>query len=465
MKTYGEYFKPLLNLSPCGRGPKRSEGVRGTKNPCFKMVPYATLVIGDNCSTYFDHKGVCHILVGPSDLPDTLPTRINVYVNTSDMDVAKIHMPSMGSWDSWRFSKLREKNQKSSLWTGFKVHKDCLVEVSCPPMNDWVEELLARQCQIQNIKPMIISPNLMNHDKLMLVISDHGINGYRQTAFLDGQPIFTRMTCGGVLVDDILATLTYLKNQFHMHESLIQCHLTKQNFEGLESIASNEITLQLQPLLDGENGDQLALRLFITPFSFMMPESVNAFIKTKKFKILNKVGLAAASLLFTTSGWQFYEYSKDREVLESKQAEASHLQTQANVVQASMPIETLLPETYKKHLNETSPISIFQIINQALTGNITLSALKWENLPTEERILLEVKIVNHDDDADQNVDAIEDFKVNLQEMLLEYQVETQSMPNGSCELETFSGTTKGQDLTLAGDRSKAIIQLTRKKLS
>jgi hypothetical protein len=226
-------------------------------------------------------------------------------------------------------------------------------------------------------------------------------------------------------------------------------------------LAHEDIALRLS----SHSAEELIQAAASQPYSFVLPQAVQEAVRVHKTRLFNRIGAAAAVALICIGGWQYDEYTTTITLWESAQAQTANLDEKVGLMKANLPMEKLVPEQYLKAKNEPTPISQFHNISQALTPDITLSALKWENSPQEERILIEVKILNKQDEADQNVDVIQDFTVNLQDAMPEFLVQTQSLPHGSGESETFSGTAAGHDLTLDGDRTKARIQLIRKKQS
>lgn len=420
------------------------------------MGNIARLIIGDNNCLLYDGDGAELVLHTPRDLPEGLPKACEIDLNLSELDVARIAIPMMGTWDRHRFAKQRNMNQKPSLLMGTKIFKDCLIEISCPAtqmIQDWLDALQRAGKNITCINPLFIPIQAKDTDNI-LVISHCHTQGFRQTAYMNNRPIFTRLTNNGVLMDELRATLTYLKNQFQIKNIQVECHLSPHDFNGIQAIANDHITLTLLSPTDRA-----------TPYQFTLPQKVQDYKRQNQLKLLNRYGTIATTVLFCISGWQYFNLNRALQTETDLRATALGLDEQVKLVRTSLPLEKRLPLHYQTGLKQVSPIAIFQDIAQALTSDITLSAMKWENTATEERILLEVKFLNQDDEADQNIDATQDFKANLLEILPDFVAQTQSLPHGSSALETFSGSAEGQDMTLDGDRGKATILLIRKKQS
>jgi hypothetical protein len=349
------------------------------------------------------------------------------------------------------------------LLKGSRVFKDCLVEFSCP-IHQWVEKLMAQGKRMTAIKPLLLPPRTQREQPI-LVVSDHGLNGLRHTAYIDNQPVFTRLTSPGFSVDEVVATISYLKNQFHIQQLSIECYVKPDDFDQLLPIANENLEMQLIPLGDNGVADELVLTSVPCPYSFVLPRVAREANIRHNSRMVHLVGATAAAVLLCAGVWQYIKYAASLTIQENTQAQLTSWEEKVNLVKANLPMEKLLPEPYKERLNEVSPITLFRRIGQALTNDITVSSLKWENRPDEERLLLAVKIVHQEDEADQNMDAIDDFRGSLQDLLPTYEVMTQSLPHGTATQETFSGSTSAQDLTLAGDRLTARIQLIRKKNS
>jgi hypothetical protein len=420
------------------------------------------LVIGEVKSLLYDHKGLSRVVDRPNA---TFPKILDIYLNASDLDLNQVSIPNLGFWDRHRFVKTRASQHQKSLLTGSIASKSCLMEATCPitPSVDmWLQELVKLGIRVRSIRPLLLPVIDPLPDQYTLVVSDHGPNGVRQTAYQGDRPVFTRLSMGRSIKDEILATLAYLKNQFSFNHIRLQCHIRPTEMESLHSIANDEIELQSHLLVGLAWADTRG----ITQNS-VINLSVPAILKETNRRhmafIGNIAGAVAATLLFAASGWQYYDYTNALTKFDNMQAQSSLLDDSAKKLGANLSLEQLLPDQYKTRLKDPSPIAAFMGIGIALTNDITLSGIKWENTAIEERVLLEVKIVHMDDDADQKLDAIQEFRNNLQDALPAFQVTTQSLPHGSGELETFAGSTSGQDLTLAGDQGKARIEMIRKK--
>jgi|GEM_PF-4608870 len=411
-------------------------------------MPQGTLVIGDHHISYHDGRGARVVVQGPDDIP--VGTSLRVLLNFSDLDVYAESIPAMGRWDRYGLSRMRSRQESTAVLKGHRMFKDSLVEVSCPLTDDLrhlLEALVNRGIRITRMEPLLITP-LKPHPHT-LVVSDHGADGIRHTLFQESKPLFTRLTSAPV---EVMTTMTYLRNHFQLNATYVQCHITPQDFELL--VKREDMELGLYPLVDLSDNKA---------YAFSLPAFVREANNRYRSKIANGLGAVAAVVLFMVAGWQYYDYQGLQDRLEGQQQKVSGLSEKLTLLRADLPLDKLLPQSYKDKMAEPSPIDLLRHISSIMSNDMTLSALKWENTPQEERLLLQVRIVAQDEDLDQNVDVVQDFKTNLASALPGFVVEAPSLPHGSGDQETFTGSTNAQDLTLAGDREKATVQLTRKK--
>lgn len=394
------------------------------------------------------------VIADPNEIP--MGTSLQILLNYGDLDNSSEPLPTLGWWDRYRYLRHRTFLESQTLLRGFEAHEDILIEVSCPldeTLNKWLEVLVARQIRIQSIQPLFPMP-VGKYAYTLVVTSDGGPNGCRYILYEGSKPLFTRMTPQPFNAQDAITTLSYIRNQFLVDNLVVECHMPSPDFDQLADSMPTDIITQLIPKQD---------RTAIHGIGFRMPTPVRHANSASRLRLFDKLGASFAIVLFGFGLWQSSVYKVQQEELVALEEKAQESVKQINLLKAELPLDKLLPPEYRQKLQEASPIDLFRHISGILNNDVTISALKWENTAEEERLLLHARVLGADEDADQTIEVIQDFKNSLVEALPKFTVEIQSLPHKSGDQETFTGSASSQDLVLAGDKEKAIIQLIRKK--
>jgi hypothetical protein len=390
----------------------------------------------------------------PIDNPSQIPQgSVDVYLNLSDYEIKHSPLPSLGFLDRQRYLRTRRRLQTPGILQGLSWYDQSLVEFTCPindHLNQWLLALVSNKIKIQFICPLVISPNTPDSKKHTLVVSNHGDDNVRQTAFIGKLPIFTRLTHGHSVCEEIQATLSYLKHQYGAESVDIEVY---SEIKDILSITNKNISVTSYKPDLAPPSDQ---------YRFYLPQVIQEQ-KTKSHLRYAKLGMMSTGITAAaTFVWQILLYQPLLTDLENKQQQLSLLQNQLRDAQERLPLETRLPEPYKSNLKEPSPIGTFMSISIAMVPEVILSDLKWERTNKEEKIFLEVKVINQDEETDQKLDAIKEFCANLKDAVPAFQVHMESLPHATGDQETFTGSTNQEDLTLAGDLSRGRILLIRK---
>lgn len=397
-----------------------------------------TLVLSDHQAVLKGHEG--DIVIDNVDKTLKL-THLEILINLTDLDVHVETLPPMSFLDRRQYLKQLQKQQQAGLLQGYRLIGTQLVHFSCP-MTDYIKQWLERilpEVRIRRIRPYFIRPD--GSPPYSLVIDQN-----RHTLFQSTLPIFTRYV-PQFSVTEVLETYKYVRQHYAIDSLPIQCYLPN-----VEMTALQEILPQAQFL------EKIT---HCTDFEFQPPTFVKA---ANQDRMIKNGTLAAAALsigFLGSGGWQYFDYSRLQRSLNEQHQQLETLQEQLQHHKANLPLDKLLPQSYRDRQEEPSPIDLFHRIHEVMSHDIHLSALKWENMPQEVRLSLQAVIPA--DDAEAMTESVKEFKLSLEEALPDFTAEIQAYPHGSGDHETFSGTTSDKDLTLSGDGQKATILLARKK--
>src|SRR5690242_8527112 len=109
------------------------------------MKTLYTLILQDKTATLIapDHSRRC--LESPHDLLGILPTSLHLVLNHSELDISPLTLPRLSFFDRQKFLRTRKKYKRGSLFYGLTLHKNNLIEFSCPhhdALLEWIQELL-----------------------------------------------------------------------------------------------------------------------------------------------------------------------------------------------------------------------------------------------------------------------------------------------------------------------------------
>lgn len=343
---------------------------------------------------------------------------VDVLLNYSDLDIVCEPIPPMSAWNRYRYLRSRKSLAAPSLLKGYRLAGDSLIEVSCP-----VDDQVLAGLKVNSIRPYIFKPKAAK-----ALVVQNGPDGCRHTLFSQHNPIYTRLTESGP--EQIKATLDYAKSHFQL--------------DGIEI----EFIEQGTPL----------------PITFHLPAVVRQARMAQQQKYFSDFAKVTVAGLMVLATWQFYGMQRLQHKHASLDTQHSELASNFASLRQHLLLDKMLPASHKQQLEEPSPIDLLRHIGQVMGKELLISAFKWQSNAQEERLLIQVK-VSAEDDLDQKVDVVEDFRHHLQQALPKFTVTMQSLPHGSSAQETFSGSTNPQDLLLEGDKDKAIIQLVRRKSS
>lgn len=422
------------------------------------MTRAIKFIMGESSTLCIENRKETIFTLPPQSCEHFQSSKAQIYIDVNELDVAQIKIPPMGYIDRKRFSRQKQLIQKPNLLLGFEIHQQNLTEVTCPittMMKAWFDFFQENRICVQSIQPLFIAP-LAKED--VIVLSTHQDEMFRHTAYKQGKPIFTRLTNSANVGDDLLATLTYLSNQYNFLTKHVECHGAIRYFESLKNLSHGNLTIDFFESQLDKNGK------LQNTIPFSIPSPLHTIRENRKYKIPTTVASISTGLLLICGLGQGYDYSRLLHQKHKQQTDLNQIQQEVQQIRMQIPAEQWLPKNYQTELKEPSPMDLFQKIAISLSGDLVVSALKWENSPTEERILLEVNRIHPEEDPEENMGTFHEFYATLQDNLDNYEVQAQSLPYASAGKQTFSGSASGQKLNIEGDITKARFLLTRKKI-
>lgn len=424
------------------------------------------LIIADSQATLFLPGGNKIFIESPDNIKQINITTLNLVLNTSDLDISYLEIPKMSFFDRQMFATQRLRHQPSNSFHGCSVFKDHLIDLNCaasPYIESWLKALTLQGIHVQRVFPFLLLPQTTQDPATYLVISDHGDQGIRQTAFRKLQPLFTRLTQpSDPILDEIYTTLTYLKNQHHFQTITIQAYVKERLVKTLESLENVDVRLQIYPLQAEKTTEQLFVQQNSFPYKFVKPKKLKLASKQRNKRIFNLgLSISTTGLAFLAI-WQYLSLSNKFKLLEAEQQAYPKVEQQLTKLKANLPLEASLPTHYRHKLGAPSPLLLFKQIARTLPEGMIVTALKWERLSGEEKVHLDLNIRDQTLEISMAVNKIKEFANKLTIHLASYQVSILSLPHGSAEHETFAGATHNHHLTFSGEANIAKIQLLRK---
>lgn len=411
------------------------------------------LIIGDQSATLVDPQGRAHTLQ-PYYLGGAKKIKVNLILNNSELDISCVKIPKMSFLDRQKFRQTRKQYKATPLLYGSYLHKNVLVESTSPQyeiLSDWIKELIKKGHEVASIKPFILSPQAKDQ-QFSLVLSDHGKDGLRQTVFEGQVPIFTRITQS--TYEDILATLTYVKNHYSVQQINVEGALEDHLIHQLKSSQDPQVSFGL---LEKVKGEGMYIQQLIPSLKIDLPLELKMQKKEKFYNQSAILSYGLSFLLIGFAGWQLIVsqllFQHEQKLSQAIEAQASYLAIPSS--------ENLVPSAYKKL--SRGPLPVFSILAQHLPEQAKIINIKWQNREAKEICEFELLLVQETIEVKQAVQKIEEFKTSLDRSLKGYKVEVTSMPYQSGEHETFSGTASLKKLQFSGKAQSAQIKLTRQK--
>ncbi|MBP6985558.1 MAG: hypothetical protein KBB83_03085 [Alphaproteobacteria bacterium] len=410
------------------------------------MKPQAIFIIEDD-HVQHQENGQTLIYTDPSACTTPLKSkRIDLRIHVNEMHLSQTSLPLMNHWDQMRFCRQKKIHTNPENLYGLLIHSHILYEISCPitaHLKKWFDYFASQRIPINSLTPHLIQACSPENT---IVLSQHS-NGFRHTAYVNQKPIFTRWAQGNFSPEDVFSTMNYLRNQYNLKDFILEGYLDLTHYRALAENCPQNISCIHHPIETATHTN------FI---SFLLPSTLKKTNETQAYKKLALAMTTANTLLLATAFWQYQDQSAWMEKLDRLDHNLSQLSQ-------NTPKSQGIPENFLNEIHHPSPIALLKTISENLSADLVVSALKWENKPTQESLWLEISLIHEHDDPELSLNEIQELYTNLQEALPQYTILIHSLPYASSEQETFAGSASGLNMNIEGDLTKARLQLTRKK--
>lgn len=421
------------------------------------MAKKAYLIINQKSAILVDTQLTCQTLSSPDELPCAIASPVEIVINSSELDLSSHEIPPMSWLDRRQYVLSRAKYQNKSMLHGARLDSPLLTEMSCLITDDirlWLEGVQSRQLHIKAVRPYIVLPKNTTKNDYVLVVTMNESEALRQTIFKGEMPIFTRTTSAHV--EDILTTLTYIKNQYHADHVVIDSYLTTNIHDDLITATLNDVTVEVNQPDKHIHAEQVYAAQKYFPYHFETPEMLQS---QQRLDRQNKAYYAVALFslfLICCAAYQQYQFHN--------LADAAATLNRQRLAQLqsldALPLSAMLPQEY---LAQPEPLSLLRRIAQALPTELVVARMKWENRAGKSHCELACKITQSVEELSEATEIVYTFAEVLENELPDYEVQITSMPHQSAEHETYSGSSQTQPFALDSEANQAKIVLVSRK--